>query len=60
MDFTLLPDLTAFMIGFVLVAALGAALLAGTVALFFVDHHAVRVRRHESVATYYGHLALGH
>jgi hypothetical protein len=60
MDFTLLPDLTAFVIGFALLAALGGILLTGTAAMFFADHHAVRVRRHESVATYYGHLALGH
>jgi uncharacterized protein (DUF58 family) len=61
MDFTLLPGLTAFMIGFVLVAALSIALALTTTTRFFLQNHVVRVRRHESIRTYYGrHLALTH
>jgi hypothetical protein len=60
MDFTLLPDMTAFMIGFVIVAALSVALLVGTAAVFFAENRAVRVRRHESFFSYYGHLAASH
>ena len=60
MDFTLLPDLTPFMIGFAIVAALGVIVAVASVAMFLVENHAVRVRRHEGVFSYYGHLALGH
>lgn len=59
MDFTLLPDLSAFMIGFAVIAAVSVALAIGTTVLFFTENHTVRVRRHESVLHYYGHLALG-
>lgn len=47
----------------VIVALAGAAVvLIAAVGLtsFFREHHATRVRRHESVGTYYGHLALAH
>ena len=33
------------------------SLAVGTLVLFFADNHAVRVRRHESIRSYYGHLA---
>jgi hypothetical protein len=59
MDFTVLPDLTAFIIGFVLVAAVGVVALLATLVTFVTENHAVRVRRHEGVLSYYGHLALG-
>lgn len=59
MDFILLPDLAAFMIGFVAIAAVSVALAIGTTVLFFADNHTLRVRRHESVRHYYGHLAFG-
>lgn len=60
MSFVLLPDLTPFLIGFVLIAVLSVALLLVAAAVFFAQNHTVRVRRHESIASYYGHLALGH
>lgn len=60
MDFILLPDLPAFMIGFAVIAAVSVALAIGTTVLFFTENHALRVRRHEGVRHYYGHLALGH
>ena len=60
MDFTLLPQLTPFVVGFVVVAALAVLIALATTAAFFVENHAVRVRRHETIRTYYGHLALGH
>ncbi len=47
----------------VVVAGAGAAVvLLASVGLtsFFREHRAARVRRHESVRTYYGHLALAH
>ena len=60
MSFTLLPDLTAFAIGFVVLALAGAVAASAVIGAFFSRHHTVRVRRHEGLAHYYGHLALGH
>jgi hypothetical protein len=60
MDIILAPGLSGFTIGFVVLAALCALVAVGTLVLFFADNHAVRVRRHESIRSYYGHLAHGH
>jgi hypothetical protein len=60
MDFVLLPGLSAFTIGFVVIAAVSALLAVGTLVLFLADNHAVRVSRHEGIVGYYGDLALGH
>lgn len=60
MDFTLLPHLTAFMIGFALLAAVGVIALLATTTMFFAENRTVRVRRHEGFLSYYGHLTLGH
>jgi hypothetical protein len=49
-----------------LLSLVGVAVLAGIVILGVVAanriafHHRARVARHESIRTYYGHLALGH
>lgn len=59
MTFTLLPQVAGFVLVFALVAAVGALALVGLAMTFAVDHHAERVRRHESLVHYYGHLALG-
>ena len=59
MDFTLLPDLTAFMIGFIAIAAFGVGTLLVSTTVFFTRNHAVRVSRHEGIRSYYGHLAMG-
>jgi hypothetical protein len=56
MNFILYPDLTGFLIGFVVVAALAGLAALTTITVFFTQNHAVRVRRHESVRSYYGHL----
>jgi hypothetical protein len=55
-----LPNLTAFLTVFFAVAALAVAFAVGSVATVFAQNRRVRVRRHESVARYYGHLVLGH
>jgi hypothetical protein len=55
-----LPNLTAFVTVFFAVAAIAAVVSVGALATFFVQNRPVRVRRHESVAHYYGHLVLGH
>jgi hypothetical protein len=55
-----LPNLTAFLTVFFAVAALAALIAVGALVTFFVQNHEVRVRRHESVVHYYGHLVLGH
>ncbi len=60
MDFILLPHLTAFMIGFALLAVVGLGVLAAVTTSFFAENHTVRVRRHEGFLSYYGHLATGH
>ena len=60
----LAPDLTSFVVTFVLIDVLAALVLVGlaTVAMtrFLRVNHAARVQRHEGVAQYYGHLVLGH
>jgi hypothetical protein len=55
-----LPNLTAFMTVFFAVAAIAVVLTVGTLVAFFAENRPTRVRRHESVAHYYGHLVLGH
>ena len=43
------------------VAALAAVVLMGTLlGRATVTHHRLRVARHESIPTYYRHLAVGH
>jgi hypothetical protein len=54
-----LPNLTPFVTVFFTVAAIAAVVVVGALATFFAQNHEVRVRRHESVAHYYGHLVLG-
>ena len=55
-----LPNLTAFMTVFFAVAAIAAVVTVGALVSFFAENRPTRVRRHESVAHYYGHLVLGH
>jgi hypothetical protein len=55
-----LPNLTAFVPVFFIVAAIAVAFAVVSLATFFAENRPVRVRRHESVAHYYGHLVLGH
>ena len=59
MDFVLAPSLFPFIMGFVVLAGLAALVAVGTLVLFFADNHSVRVRRHEGIFSYYGHLAQG-
>ena len=60
MEFTLYPDLTGFLIGFVVIAVLAGLAALTSMAVFFTQNHAVRVRRHQGVRAYYGHLVTGH
>ncbi|MET0839077.1 MAG: hypothetical protein ABWY19_09875 [Marmoricola sp.] len=57
------PDLTSFVVAFVLIDLLAALVIVGlaTVAVtdFVTVNHARRVRQHEGLFSYYGHLALG-
>ena len=55
-----LPNLTAFVTVFFAVAALAVVFAIGSLATFLAQNHQVRVRRHEGVFQYYGHLVLGH
>ena len=55
-----LPNLTPFLIAFFAVAAVAVVVAVGALVSFFVENRPVRVRRHESIAHYYGHLVLGH
>ncbi len=60
MTFTLLPGLAPFAIALVVLAAL-TVVVAGSMLVAEVSRNrVVRVRRHETVRHYYGHLALGH
>jgi hypothetical protein len=60
----LAPDLTSFVVTFVLIDVLAALVLVGLTAVAVTDfvraNHARRVRRHEGIFSYYGHLVLGH
>ncbi len=60
MTFDLLTGVTPFVIAFAVLAVAGVALALGLVTTSLVRNHAVRVRRHETIRHYYGHLALGH
>ena len=60
MTFTLLPGVTPFVIALVVLAALTVAASLGLVVTALLENRTVRVRRHESILHYYGHLALGH
>jgi hypothetical protein len=55
-----LPNLTAFFAVFFTVVALAAVVVTGSMTTFFARNHRVRVRRHQGVFEYYGHLVLGH
>ena len=55
-----LVNLTTFVTVFVAIAALAVVVAVASVAMFLAENHAVRVRRHEGVFSYYGHLVLGH
>jgi len=54
-----LPNLTAFFVVFFAVAAIAVVLAVGTLVSFFAQNRTTRVRRNQSVGSYYGHLALG-
>ena len=63
MNSSFAPDLTPFVVAFVLID-LVAVLALVSVALvpvvgFFTRNHAVRVRQHQGLVSYYGHLATG-
>jgi hypothetical protein len=53
------PDLTPFVVAFVVLDVVAALLVIGLVAGALVQHHGRRVRRHESIRRYYGNLAFG-
>ena len=54
------PDLSSFVVVALVVEVLAGLALAAVAVDALVRHHAVRVRRHQTVRHYYGHLALGH
>lgn len=64
MNHNLVPDLTPFAVAIWIATALGVLALVGVAADFGVAfvrrHHALRVRRNESLLPYYGHLVLHH
>jgi uncharacterized protein (DUF58 family) len=60
MEFDMLPHFTAYLVGFALVAVVAVAAVLTSATLFFTENHAIRVRRHEGLFSYYGHLVLGH
>lgn len=60
MSFELLPTLTPWLIGFVVVAALGLALAVGAVTAAVLENRPIRLARRQSIPTYYGRLVLGH
>jgi hypothetical protein len=64
MSHNLVPDLTPFAVAIWIATAVGVLALVGVLAdlavAFVRRHHALRVRRQESVLPYYGHLVLHH
>ena len=60
MTFTLLPGVTPFVIALIVLATVAVAVSLGLVAGALLQNRTVRVRRHETILHYYGHLALGH
>jgi uncharacterized protein (DUF58 family) len=60
MELNLLPAVTVWLVAFGVLALAGLVTVLTALAVFFRENHTVRVRRHESVSSYYGHLALGH
>jgi len=55
-----LPSQTAFLIVFFSVAVVAAVVAMSALTTFFAQNRTVRIRRHEGVGQYYGHLVLGH
>jgi hypothetical protein len=64
MNHNIAPDLTPFVIAFVvldLIAALAVVgALSGVATAFFRTHRAVRVQRHQAFLPYYRRVALHH
>lgn len=63
MSIVVLPHLMGFLIGFAVIAGLALVLSAVAVVAtspVVVESRRTRLRRHEGVLHYYGHLALGH
>jgi hypothetical protein len=64
MNHNIAPDLTPFVVAFVvldLIAVLAlVGVVAGSLTAFFRTHRAVRTQRHESFVPYYRHVALHH
>lgn len=64
MNHNIAPDLTPFVVAFVVLDLIGILALVGTLAgvttAFFRTHRAVRVQRHEALVPYYRHVALHH
>jgi uncharacterized protein (DUF58 family) len=56
----MLPHFTDFLVGFAVLAAVAVAAVFTSATLFFSENHAIRVRRHEGLFSYYGHLVTGH
>ena len=63
MNSNLAPDLTPFVVAFVLIDLVAVVALVSVVLVpvvsFFARNHTVRVRKHEGLFSYYGHLATG-
>jgi hypothetical protein len=60
MNFELLPTLGPWLVALFVVAAVAVVLAAGLVIDFAVRNHRIRIARHESIRSYYGHIALSH
>ncbi|MGD9960543.1 hypothetical protein [Nocardioides sp.] len=60
MTFELMPHLILWIVAFAVAAAAGLALLAGVTIDFLVRNRRIRTARHESIRSYYGHIALTH
>ncbi len=60
MNLDLLPTITPFAIGFLVIAGVAIALSLAVLTDFFVANRRTRVASHQSMRTYYGRLALSH
>ena len=60
MNLELLPNIMLWVAAIAAVTALGVVLVAGLAADFVVRNRPVRLRRNESIRSYYGHVSLSH
>ncbi len=60
MTFELFPTLILWIVAFAAVALVGVALLTGVTIDFLRRNRRIRTAQHQSIRSYYGHIAVNH